>query len=89
MKLLVIGSGGRGHALAWKLAQSPRITSLIAAPGNPGIAGHARCVPVKDSAIGMYDRAVAMRRDHRSVVARETEHEVRGGGVDREQHALL
>src|SRR5579871_3166019 len=39
MKLLVIGSGGREHALAWKLAQSPHTTQMWCAPGNAGIAG--------------------------------------------------
>ena len=38
MKLLVIGSGGREHALAWKLAQSPRISQVFVAPGNGGTA---------------------------------------------------
>jgi phosphoribosylamine---glycine ligase len=46
MKVLVVGSGGREHALAWRLARDPSVTSLLAAPGNPGIAGQATCVPV-------------------------------------------
>ena len=46
MKVLVVGGGGREHALVWKLSQSPRVTEIIAAPGNPGIARHAECVPV-------------------------------------------
>jgi phosphoribosylamine--glycine ligase len=44
MNVFLIGSGGREHALAWKLAQSPRLTELYAAPGNPGIAEHAEIV---------------------------------------------
>ncbi|KAF1717059.1 phosphoribosylamine--glycine ligase [Pseudoxanthomonas yeongjuensis] len=43
MKILVIGSGGREHALAWKLAQSPRVTEVIVAPGNAGTATEPKC----------------------------------------------
>jgi phosphoribosylamine--glycine ligase len=46
MNVLLIGSGGREHALAWKLAQSPKLGKLFAAPGNPGIAEHAQLIDV-------------------------------------------
>jgi phosphoribosylamine--glycine ligase len=46
MKVLLIGSGGREHALAWKLAQSPLLTQLFAAPGNPGIAENATLIEI-------------------------------------------
>jgi phosphoribosylamine--glycine ligase len=46
MNVLLIGSGGREHALAWKLTQSPKLSKLFAAPGNPGIAEHARLVDI-------------------------------------------
>src|ERR1700738_1337288 len=48
MRILVIGSGGREHALCWKLAQSSETTALYACPGNPGIATLANCVPGSD-----------------------------------------
>ena len=47
MKILVIGSGGREHALVWKIAQSPRKPQIFCAPGNAGIEGLATCVPIK------------------------------------------
>lgn len=57
----MLGSGGREHALAWKLAQSPRLDSLHAIPGNPGIADHAQC-----HAVALTDHAavIALCRAH-------------------------
>ncbi len=49
MKILLVGSGGREHALAWKLAQSPRCETLYCAPGNAGISQHAQCLDIKDT----------------------------------------
>ena len=54
MRVLVVGSGGREHALAWKLAQSPVLSELHAAPGSPGIAELAECHPIRaDDAEGI------------------------------------
>lgn len=50
-KVLVIGQGGREHALVWKLTQSPRVGKVFAAPGNPGIAALAECVDIQASNI--------------------------------------
>jgi phosphoribosylamine--glycine ligase len=51
VRVLLVGGGGREHALAWKIAQSPRVEALFAAPGNPGIARHAVCVPLAADAL--------------------------------------
>jgi len=60
MKVLLLGGGGREHALVWKLRQSPRITQLVCAPGNGGIAAEAECLPADlqslDSMVGLAAR---------------------------------
>jgi len=64
MKILLIGSGGREHALAWKIRQSPRVEELLCAPGNAGIEELARCVPVgPDDLEGLLDLAKRERVD--------------------------
>ncbi len=60
MKILVVGSGGREHALGWKLAQSPLVSELISAPGNPGLAELGRAVAIKADDAGEL-AAFAMR----------------------------
>ena len=47
MKVLIVGGGGREHAIAWKISQSPKVSRLFCAPGNGGIASLAQCVPIK------------------------------------------
>ena len=64
MQVVVVGSGAREHALAWRLAQSPGITELHAAPGNPGIAAFGRCHPVRpDDPEGLLSLAVTLEAD--------------------------
>jgi phosphoribosylamine--glycine ligase len=64
VKVLVVGSGGREHALAWKVAQSPLLTELHAAPGNPGIAALGQCHPVRaEDHEGMLALATALDID--------------------------
>ena len=71
MNVLVVGSGGREHTLTWKLAQSPRVTALLAAPGNPGIAQHARCLPIKEGEIEALVAAALRERVDLTVVGPE------------------
>lgn len=59
-KVLVVGSGGREHALCWKIAQSPRVEKVFCAPGNAGIAADAECVDIKASDM---DGLVAFARE--------------------------
>jgi phosphoribosylamine--glycine ligase len=59
VKILLVGGGGREHALAWRLKQENPATEIVAAPGNPGIAALARCVPIAATAV---DALVALAR---------------------------
>ncbi|HHO48652.1 MAG TPA: phosphoribosylamine--glycine ligase, partial [Desulfobacteraceae bacterium] len=64
MKILVIGSGGREHALVWKIHQSPRVKKIFCAPGNAGIRKLATCVDVKANDIkGLADFALQRKID--------------------------
>ena len=64
VKVLVVGSGAREHALAWRLTQSPALTELHAAPGNPGIASLGRCHPVRaDDGDGLLSLALTVEAD--------------------------
>jgi phosphoribosylamine--glycine ligase len=64
VQVVVVGSGAREHALAWRLAQSPGLTELHAAPGNPGIASIGRCHPVRaDDADGLLSLALTLEAD--------------------------
>jgi len=71
MRVLVVGGGGREHALAWKLARSARVTALYAAPGNPGIAEVAECVPVRADALDELVALVERERIDLTVVGPE------------------
>ena len=61
MKVLIVGSGGREHAIAWKVAQSPKVDKIYCAPGNAGIAEYAECVPI--SAME-FDKLAAFAKEH-------------------------
>ena len=71
MKVLIVGSGGREHALAWKIAQSPRVEKIYCAPGNAGIAEYAECVDIK-----------AMEFERLAAFAKENEIDLTVVGMD-------
>ncbi len=71
MKILIVGSGGREHALAWRLKQSPRVTEIVAAPGNPGIAALARCENVAAENIEALVSLARLERPHLVIIGPE------------------
>ena len=71
MKVLVIGGGGREHAIIWALRQSPEVTEIVAAPGNGGIAAIARCAPVDVNSLHAMVDLVAIERPDLTVVGPE------------------
>ena len=71
MKVLVIGGGGREHAIVWALAKSARVTEIVCAPGNAGIAQSARCVAVNTRDLAAMLRVVESERPALTVVGPE------------------
>ncbi len=71
MKVLVIGSGGREHALVWKLRQSPRVSQVYCAPGNGGIAEESECLPVDVKSIGSLVTVASQVRPDLTIVGPE------------------
>ena len=61
MKILIVGGGGREHAIAWKLAKSPKVEKMYCAPGNAGIAEVAECVNI---GVMEFDKRVAFAKEH-------------------------
>ncbi len=72
MKVLLVGGGGREHALAWKFKQEDPDTELIAAPGNPGVAEYARCVPIAATDIDALVTLANHERPALTVIGPET-----------------
>ncbi len=72
MNVLVIGSGGREHAIVWKVKQSPKVTNIFCAPGNAGIAGIAECVAIKADDIDSLVRFAETNRIDLTIVGSET-----------------
>jgi phosphoribosylamine---glycine ligase len=71
MKVLVIGGGGREHALVWALRKSEQVSEVVCAPGNGGIAGIARCIPVDTNNLAAMVKLVAAEQPGLTVVGPE------------------
>ena len=71
MKVLVIGGGGREHALVWSLLKSPQVNEVVSAPGNGGIAKIARCIPVDVNSLASMVEAVEAERPDLTVIGPE------------------
>lgn len=80
MNILLLGSGGREHALAWKIAQSPKLTKLFIAPGNPGTAQHGTNLPIASDNFDALKNAVI--ENHISMVVVGPEDPLVKGVVD-------
>jgi len=83
MKILVIGSGGREHALAWKLAQSPRIDEVLVAPGNAGTATEPKCRNVAVAASDIHGLLALVKSENVAVTVVGPEGPLVAGVVDR------
>jgi phosphoribosylamine--glycine ligase len=87
MNVLILGGGGREHALAWKLRQSPRVHSIFCAPGNAGISELATCVPIK---LTEHEQLVAFAKEHKiGLTVVGPDDALAAGVVDRFQAAGL
>src|ERR1700689_3682456 len=71
MKVLILGSGGREHALAWAVKRSSRVSEVVCAPGNGGIAQIARCIPVQLKDLDSMVRVVEAERPDLTIVGPE------------------
>jgi phosphoribosylamine--glycine ligase len=87
LRILVVGSGGREHALVWKLARSPRVEKLYCAPGNAGIGRQAECVPISVSDLNALADFAAQQQINLAVVGPEAP--LARGIVDVFQHRGL
>ena len=87
MRILIVGGGGREHALAWRLRRDDPSLELIAAPGNPGLAELGECVAIAATDLAGLERLARERRIDLTIVGPEAP--LAAGIVDRFQHAGL